>query len=216
MRIISGIYKNHKLESPFSKETHPMGDREKIALFNMLESGFGSLEGTEVLDAYAGTGALGLEAISRGAKSVIFVEKSKKTAKILENNLKSLQNRQNSAKFSLKNSVFPPKNAQNHAQAPDSAQAPKSARTPNFSAKILQKSVESASFPENSFDIIFADPPYDNFDFAPVFLLASYLKPSGFFVISSPKPLKIPDFPGLSLVKSRNYANATISLFQKS
>ena len=85
MRIISGIYKNTKLQSPNSDKTHPMGDREKLALFNMLTP---YLDGAIVLDAFAGTGALGLEAMSRGARHVTFVEKSSPVAHILETNLK--------------------------------------------------------------------------------------------------------------------------------
>ncbi len=87
MQIISGIYKNKLVESPNDPHTHPMGAREKNALFNMLMP---YLPSANVLDAYAGSGALGLEALSRGAKSCVFVEKSPKVAKIIKKNISSL------------------------------------------------------------------------------------------------------------------------------
>ena len=64
-----------------------MGERERLALFNKISE---YLPGAKVLDAFAGSGALGIEAMSRGAASVTFVEKSPKAAKIIRENLKTL------------------------------------------------------------------------------------------------------------------------------
>lgn len=88
MRRISGKYKNRELKSPNSTKTHPMGERERLAIFNML----GSLDGKTVLDLFAGTGALGLEALSRGAAHATFVENNAKTLQILKENLKDVEN----------------------------------------------------------------------------------------------------------------------------
>lgn len=87
MHIISGKYKGRKLQSPENTATHPMGSREKLALMNLLQP---YLTGATVLDAYAGSGALGLEALSRGAKEAVFVESNGKVAKTLNNNLDSV------------------------------------------------------------------------------------------------------------------------------
>ncbi|MBR3180037.1 RsmD family RNA methyltransferase [Candidatus Saccharibacteria bacterium] len=84
--ITSGIFKGRRLKTP-GKGTHPMGSREKIALFNMLTP---YLKNAYVLDAFAGSGALGLEAISRGAKSITFLETSKKASAIIKENMISL------------------------------------------------------------------------------------------------------------------------------
>ena len=86
IRITSGNYRGREIATP-GAGTHPMGAREKLALFNMLT---GNLEGNMVLDAYAGSGALGIEALSRGAAEVVFVEKSSKACRIIRENLKSL------------------------------------------------------------------------------------------------------------------------------
>lgn len=87
MRIVAGKYKGRKVKSPEDKGTHPMGEREKIALFNMIGN---DLSGLTILDAYAGSGALGMEALSRNAKKVVFVEKSPKVTGIIKENLKNI------------------------------------------------------------------------------------------------------------------------------
>ena len=76
------------LKSPNSSATHPMGDRERLAIFNML----GDIGGKTVLDLFAGVGSLGLEALSRGAKSATFVENNAKTLKVLKENLGGIEN----------------------------------------------------------------------------------------------------------------------------
>ena len=86
VRISSGIYRGRNIATPGSG-THPMGEREKLALFNMITS---VIPGAVVLDAYAGSGALGIEALSRGASRVVFVEKDYGAAKVIRENLKSL------------------------------------------------------------------------------------------------------------------------------
>lgn len=82
LRVGSGKYRGRKLKSPDTTATHPMGAREKLALFNMV-----NVEGAKVLDAYAGSGALGIEALSRGAEEVVFVESSVKVARTVRENL---------------------------------------------------------------------------------------------------------------------------------
>lgn len=84
--ITSGKYRGEVIATP-GGNTHPMGSREKIALFNMIQE---FLPGAFVLDVYAGSGALGLEALSRGATSVLFIDNSSKACKIIQQNLKKL------------------------------------------------------------------------------------------------------------------------------
>ncbi|PIS11691.1 MAG: 16S rRNA (guanine(966)-N(2))-methyltransferase RsmD [Bdellovibrio sp. CG10_big_fil_rev_8_21_14_0_10_47_8] len=87
MRIISGKYKGHHLASFQADHIRPTTDRVKETLFNKIQ---GWVEGARVLDLFSGTGNLGLEALSRGAREVVFVEKSKKSISILEKNLDKL------------------------------------------------------------------------------------------------------------------------------
>ena len=74
MRIIAGQFRGRTLEAPGGQSTRPTGDRVREALFSMLASRIGSFEGLRVADLYAGSGALGLEALSRGAAHATFVE----------------------------------------------------------------------------------------------------------------------------------------------
>ena len=158
MRIISGQYKNRELKSPNSSATHPMGERERLAIFNML----GDLSGKTVLDLFAGTGALGLEALSRGAASCTFVENHPKTLQILKQNLQNIEN-------------------------------------------VTIVKTDAYKFePVNKFDLIFIDPPYDQFD-DKILDFKKFLNKDGLMVISSPKPLS---------QTSRKYANCFITLWR--
>ena len=74
IRIIAGYYGGLKIAAPNNRRTHPMSERIRNALFNSLA---GEIADAEVLDVFAGTGAIGLEAISRGAKSATFVDKDR-------------------------------------------------------------------------------------------------------------------------------------------
>lgn len=87
MRIIAGIYKGRALTLPKESLTRPTGDRAREAVFNILSN---RLHQTAVLDLFAGSGALGVEALSRGAASAVFVELDRKNGKALEENLTRL------------------------------------------------------------------------------------------------------------------------------
>ena len=166
--ITGGIYRGRKITTPGGM-THPMGSRERLALFNMLT---GKIEDSLVLDAFAGSGALGIEALSRGAKSVIFVDKSAKSTEVIKKNLLGLG-------ISDK-------------------------------TKVIKGSAKEIS---GEFDIILADPPYDNFDLTEVEPLVKTLKTGGIMVLSHPK--EAPKIDNLTLVKSHQYAAAHLSVYTK-
>lgn len=86
MRIISGRYKGQIYKSPRTHRTHPMGDKIKTAIFNML----GDMAGMSVLDAFAGSGALAFEAISRGAEKALLIEIDKKAFNTIKDNIEAL------------------------------------------------------------------------------------------------------------------------------
>lgn len=89
MRIIAGKYKKSKIYTIEGLSTRPVMDRIKETIFNILVHRFSIID-TEVLDLYAGSGSLGLEALSRGAKNITFVEKSKEAVDILKKNIEKL------------------------------------------------------------------------------------------------------------------------------
>jgi 16S rRNA (guanine(966)-N(2))-methyltransferase RsmD len=88
MRIISGIYRGRVLKSPPDNKTRPTSDRLRETLFNILAPIIRN--DTRFLDLCAGTGAIGIEALSRGAESVTFVDRSKRACALIEENLDKL------------------------------------------------------------------------------------------------------------------------------
>src|SRR3954452_19852723 len=85
-RIISGTAGGRRLSTPHGPATRPTTDRVREALFSSIESWCGSLQGLRFLDLYAGSGAVGLEAWSRGAGVVTLVESDRRTARLIEQN----------------------------------------------------------------------------------------------------------------------------------
>jgi 16S rRNA (guanine966-N2)-methyltransferase len=89
MRIIAGSRKGSRIFAPKGTETRPTGDRVREAAFNLL--GPDAAEGTKVLDLFAGSGAMGLEALSRGAASATFVESDRDACRTINRNLDKLE-----------------------------------------------------------------------------------------------------------------------------
>ncbi len=91
MRVIAGKYRSRTLHSLRGMDTRPTSDRLRETLFNVLTAGNpAALEGSIWLDLFAGTGAVGIEALSRGAKDVYFVESSKSAGDLIRRNLQNL------------------------------------------------------------------------------------------------------------------------------
>ena len=174
VRITSGIYKNRKLLTP-GEGTHPMGERERIALFNTLVQ---LIPEALVIDSYSGSGALGFEALSRGAKKVIFIEKSSSATRTIKDNCKTL-GLNNESIVVFRNTVAEFSKSQQGLQA----------------------------------DIVFADPPYDNFNPAEVNLLVKFLSPAGTLALSHPD--EPPVLAGLELIKTQKYSGARLSIYKR-
>ena len=104
IRIIAGEYRGRKLKVLQGMDIRPSSDQLREGLFNMLSSlaDFGNMI---FLDLYAGTGSLGLEALSRGAKKVIFIEASRKNMSVLKQNIESISPEQNCFELTQDSSV---------------------------------------------------------------------------------------------------------------
>ncbi|MBZ2179291.1 MAG: 16S rRNA (guanine(966)-N(2))-methyltransferase RsmD [Acidobacteria bacterium] len=87
MRVIAGEFRSRRLQSVEGTEVRPTPDRLRESLFNILQT---RLAGMVFVDAYAGTGAVGLEALSRGARRVLFIERNKEALRVLFENIQSL------------------------------------------------------------------------------------------------------------------------------
>ena len=173
VRVIGGMYGGRKLDTPPGDKTHPMGERIRNALFNSLGD---SLKGARVLDIFAGTGAVGIEAISRGAKSAVFVERDKIAQKCISNNIEAL---------GITN------------------------------AELIKASVSNwlASYKGDTFDIIFADPPYYDPQRATIERTLTLLKPKGILVVSWPEKQPAPQFENMQVTFERTYAGARIIMY---
>jgi 16S rRNA (guanine966-N2)-methyltransferase len=90
MRIIAGAWRGRTIDAPTGAATRPTADRVREALFSMLVSRLGSLDGLRVADLFAGSGALGFEALSRGAARVTFVENDAKVIAAIRRNAERL------------------------------------------------------------------------------------------------------------------------------
>jgi 16S rRNA (guanine966-N2)-methyltransferase len=175
IRVIGGVYGGRKLDAPDGRTTHPMGERIRNALFNSLGD---EVVDAEVLDAFAGTGAVGIEALSRGAKSAVFVEKDKIAQKCIANNLTALQIGQ---------------------------------------AQLVKTTVNNwlERYSGDSFDIIFADPPYYDTQLGTIARLTGVLRPGGLFILSWPEQQDAPELPGLTTTFDRVYAGARVVMYKK-
>ena len=86
MRIIAGTYRGHRIAAPKGRETRPTSDRVRENAFNLI----GPVDDAEVLDLFAGSGAMGLEALSRGAAHATFVEHDRDACRVIDANLDKL------------------------------------------------------------------------------------------------------------------------------
>jgi 16S rRNA (guanine966-N2)-methyltransferase len=86
VRVVAGEFKGRRLHAPRGSRTRPTADRVREALFSML----GDVSGARVLDLYAGSGALGIEALSRGAETALFVERDPRALAALRRNLEAV------------------------------------------------------------------------------------------------------------------------------
>ncbi|RYF29587.1 MAG: 16S rRNA (guanine(966)-N(2))-methyltransferase RsmD [Chloroflexi bacterium] len=176
IRVISGLYGGRKITAPAGTTTHPMGERVRNAMFNIVSE---EIRGAQVLDAFAGSGAIGIEALSRGAADVVFIERDRSAQKAILDNITTL---------SIADS-----------------------------AKLARSSVATwvAAHDDQKFDIIFADPPYDDLQFSTVEQLLGLLKPGALMVLSQPGRSEVLTKPGVVVVDNRSYGTANLTFYRR-
>ncbi|WP_116243798.1 16S rRNA (guanine(966)-N(2))-methyltransferase RsmD [Nocardiopsis sp. FIRDI 009] len=89
-RIIAGTAGGRRIAAPDGRTTRPTSDRAREALFASVQSDLGALDGLRVMDLYAGSGAIGLEALSRGAGHALLVEADRRAARVVQDNIRAL------------------------------------------------------------------------------------------------------------------------------
>lgn len=180
-RIIGGLVGSRKLASP-AKSTRPTSDRIRESIFNSLESR-GALDKCVVLDLYAGTGALGLEALSRGAKSALLVESNKQAAAVCIKNARLIQDalETEGVEVSAKVQILP-----------------------------VQKFLESNAV---DYDLVFIDPPYDleNSEIQKnLESLRKSVKPSSTIIVERSSRADSLELSGYELVETKNFGDTAI------
>jgi len=114
MRIDAGSHKGTRLTAPEGADVRPTSDRARQAIFNMLMHRFDAVRGARVLDAFAGSGALGLEALSRGAESLVAFETAKPALEALKRNIKACHEIARALVFTCDARNPPPAASQKH------------------------------------------------------------------------------------------------------
>jgi 16S rRNA (guanine966-N2)-methyltransferase len=175
MRVIAGRLGGRNFESPHTRRTHPMSDKVRGALFNAL----GDLNGLSVLDAFSGSGACAIEAVSRGASKVLAIDVDVEAVKTIAENVKTL------------------------------------GLTDEIDVRRKNISGWSRNSQNKQFDVVLADPPYD--DIRPDVLerLMVHIVPGGLFVLSWPGSEPVREFDGLKVVSHKTYGDAQLVFYRR-
>lgn len=190
VRIIAGAFGGRIIEGSGTKRTHPMGERIKNALFNSIGS---LVSDAVVLDAFAGSGALGFEALSRGAQKVTMIERDRIAQHIIEKNIATLGVEERVQL--IKSMVGSWLNGQLIANGDGAQPKPK---------------------PDTElYDLIFVDPPYYDPQLSTALQLSALLKPNGLMVLSYPGRGEVPTGLGVVVVDNRSYGDAALAFYQK-
>lgn len=187
MHIFSGAYKRRALKTPKGESTRPTTGMVRQAVFNILQN---SIEGAQFLDLFAGSGAMGLEALSRGAQGAVLVENGKFAIQCIEENIKNL----------------------------DVASKARIIR------KDCLKAIKSLAEAKESFDFIYADPPYLeafqsgllSHEVLKSIASASLLKKGGILIIEEDRKASLEELeePGLQFLEMRAFGKSVLYIFQ--
>ena len=210
MRITGGEFGGRNLKVPKSDAIRPTQDRVREALFNIIQFEIG---GADFLDLFAGSGAVGLEALSRGAKSVTFVEANRRHLAVLNENLAMVTGRGSSgascASYTRDSSCA--------SQTRDSSLA-SSARTTVVAADCYRW---LATYAGPGFSIGFADPPYalgEEKGYAAVLATLAergVIREGGLFVAEMAAVQKAEETPGWELVRDRTYGKTRLCIWRR-
>jgi 16S rRNA (guanine(966)-N(2))-methyltransferase RsmD len=181
LRILGGEFKSRSLQSPRGSQTRPTTSMLRKAVFDILQT---SIVDTQFLDLFAGSGAMGLEALSRGAAHATFVESHFDALKALRANIATLQVEK---------------------------------RTTVYSYDVFE-ALKKLSKQNISFDLIYADPPYNRsliYEELLTFLdNASLLSTSGLFFLESPLQFKGPPLNHLTSIDERRFSTSLLHQYR--
>lgn len=157
MRVIAGEFRGRILDSPSADTTRPTTDRVRESLFSSLYSRTGGFDGLSVLDAFAGSGALGIEALSRGASHAVFFERDPAAVRVLESNLAALSLAAPSRSSSQPRGSFP---SCNSSQPRNSSRPAGSSRARVCELDVFSAAAAAPLAAGAPYDLVLLDPPY--------------------------------------------------------
>ncbi|WP_310599368.1 16S rRNA (guanine(966)-N(2))-methyltransferase RsmD [Desulfobulbus sp.] len=185
MRITGGSARGRKLASPRSGQIRPTCDRVREALFNIVGQ---RIAGSRVLDLFAGTGAIGIEALSRGAASVLFVDQSPEAGRLIETNLRACIARPRAAFAAL-----------------------------NLATSPHLHPLQTAAAADGRFDLAIMDPPYQKNLAQRVLAMveeADILAEDGLIVVEEHRSVALPEsVASLALIDHRRYGETGLWFF---
>jgi 16S rRNA (guanine966-N2)-methyltransferase len=212
-RVIAGAVGGRRLSVPPGNGTRPTSDRAREGLFASIISELGDLDGAHVMDLYAGSGAVGLEALSRGASSVLFVESDARAAAVIRANIKAVGMRgatvaQDRVERLLTRPPAAPERAAHEPAAHEPARYEPAGQCGQQPARHRDRRQESG------YDLVFADPPYAVTDEAVskvlTLLADGWLAPGALIVVERATRSGLFQWPpGFVGGKSRRYGEAT-------
>lgn len=179
MRVISGLYKGRILKTVKDLSVRPATDRVKQTLFDMLANRL-DFDGATVLDLFAGSGSLGIEALSRGAAHVTFVEDDEDAAMHIQNNIQML-------------------NCENQMSLIE-----------NDAVSFIHRC-------QDTFDLIFADPPYlydQTADIPALIFAGNCLKKDGYLLIEHSKDMKFETGAAFRVGPEKRFGRTVVSFFR--
>ena len=202
MKIVAGKYGGRRLVTPKNRDIRPTSDKVRGAIFNMLVSR-GAIEDAYVLDAFCGTGALGLEALSRGARSCEFADKSRTSLGLARENVELL---------SVEEYV-----AYTFGDVRKTLKKQENNELVHGNCRIGSLDSELAEDTENTYSLIFLDPPYNKSLIAStlgVLKDAGKLYDGAWVVCESEKNLAYDNLDGFGVEAVKEYGSTKVALLQ--
>jgi 16S rRNA (guanine966-N2)-methyltransferase len=200
LRVIAGSARGRRLVAPTGDQVRPTKDIARESMFSALDAR-GVLEGAIVLDLYAGTGALAIEALSRGAAAAVLVERDRAALEAIRANLLVLPS------SSVDPSTNPSANLSTN---------PSTRPRVDVVARDVGRFLAAGPPPDAPFDLVFVDPPYDTADEDVTAVLASLMAPGWLApgaIVSVERPVRHPVVvpPGLSTGWERTFGDTLLS-----
>lgn len=223
MRVIAGTARGMTLKGPTTPGTRPTSDKVRGAIFDMLVQ---DVCGARTLDLYAGTGALGVEALSRGAASCLFVEKVSSACQVIEGNLRATRLGENAYVWRMDAckalDLLSAQRREGDGGGAMATSAPMAGESRPGQRRSRDGAAQSLCIPSTfgpPYDVIILDPPYGDPGIAGVMqrvFLPALLAADGVVVLEHGKRVEVPVSPGfLRVRRAKSYGDTAVTIWER-